>query len=111
MQLIQPQRLGSVHQGLGRVGMKIHQDHVGAGDHALCGGMKDIHDAIRPGVTGTYGVRRINAHRHARQHFHRRDMGEVHHVPVRITILGFHAAQAKYHLAVALTGQVFRRVQ
>ncbi len=91
--------------------MEVHQYHVSAGYHALCGDVHGVQYAVRRLVPGTDRVRGIDTDRHARQAFHHRHMGKVDKVAVWVTHVAFHAAQAEDHVAVAFAGEVFRRVQ
>jgi len=89
----------------------LDQDHVGAGDHALQGGVEDFQKAIRGAVAGADRVRRVDAYRHPGQAFDHGYMGEIDQVAVRVAHVGFHTPETEHHVAVAFRGQVFGGVE
>src|SRR5690348_6813474 len=85
------QCLRTVHKCLAWRWMKIHQYHVGACNHSLGSGMHDIQDAVRRGGPHANGMRRIYAHRHARQSLDHWNMRKIHEITMWISHVGLHA--------------------
>ncbi len=101
----------AIHQGLGRGGMEIHQDHVRPCNDALGRGMHDITDAVRRHIAGSDGMGRIHTDGHPGEPLHHRDMGEVHKVSMRVAHAGLDAPQRENDIPVAFTGQVLGGIQ
>ena len=87
--------------------MKVHQNHVGAGDDALRGGMHKVRDAVRSDVSGTDRVRGVNADGQMSKMTHHRHMPKVHEVTVGVAHVGFHAPETENDVAVAFAREVF----
>src|SRR4051812_40015263 len=110
-QFIQTQSLRAVNECFGRIGMKIHQHHVGAGEYALRRDMHYIEDAFGARHARADRMTGIDAYRHARQTLHRGNLREIHEVSMWVPKVGLHATQAEDHAVIAFTGQIFRSVQ
>ena len=54
---------------------------------------------------------RVNTDRHSGQPLDDRDVGEIHQVPMGISQVGLNPPQAKYHLAIPLTGNIFAGIE